>query len=224
MIQRLSKRLPSSKPMVEESKKSKTQVQRKEEAVRKILDAAIELIAQSGVKDVTMAEIGIHAGYSRGLPHQHFGSKENLINAVLHAIVEKFNQRRTNQKPVADGVESIKALLSTYLVRDTASWQASKAFIFLISDASLAESPHRDFINKLNKKNIDFIAKHLSIARAGDTNDVSNHALAIILLSTMRGLALQALTDSAINFQDIIATLSLILDKLLHKSMVSTNS
>ena len=79
--------------MAEELKTSRTQVQRREEAVRKILDAAIELIAQRGVKDLTMAEVGIHAGYSRGLPHQHFGSKENLIDAVLHAIVEKFNQR-----------------------------------------------------------------------------------------------------------------------------------
>lgn len=207
--------------MAEESKTSKTQIQRKEEAVRKILDAAIELIAQRGVKDLTMAEIGIHAGYSRGLPHQHFGSKENLIDAVLHAIVEKFNQRRTNQKTVPDGVESIKALFSTYLERDTASWQASKAFIFLISDASLPESPHRDFINKLNKKNVDFIAKHLSIARAGEgASKASNHALAVILMSTMRGLALQALTDSEINFKEIIRALNFILDKQLHESTV----
>ncbi|MRT21496.1 TetR/AcrR family transcriptional regulator [Comamonas sp. CAH-2] len=203
--------------MAEESNTPKTQIQRREEAVRKILDAAIELIAQRGVKEVTMAEIGIHAGYSRGLPHQHFGSKENLINAVLHAIVEKFNQRRTNQKPVPDGVESIKALFSTYLQRDTASWQASKAFIFLISDASLAESPHRDFINKLNKKNVDFIAKHLSIARAG-VSEASNHALAVVLMSTMRGLALQALTDSEMNFNEIIRALNFILDKQLHES------
>lgn len=210
--------------MAEESKTSKTQIQRKEEAVRKILDAAIELIAQRGVKDLTMAEIGIHAGYSRGLPHQHFGSKENLIDAVLHAIVEKFNQRRTNQKPIPDGVESIKALFSTYLERDSASWQASKAFIFLISDASLPESPHRDFINKLNKKNVDFIAKHLSIARTGETGGISNHALAVILMSTMRGLALQALTDSAINFKEVLAGLNFILDKQLHESTVISSS
>lgn len=221
MIQLLFKRLLKSKTMAEEPKTSKTQIQRREEAVRKILDAAIELIAQRGVQDVTMAEIGIHAGYSRGLPHQHFGSKENLINAVLHSIVEKFNQRRKNQKPVADGVESIKALFSTYLERDTASWQASKAFIFLISDASLAESPHRDFINKLNKKNVDFIVQHLSIARAGESaSEASNHALAVILMSTMRGLALQALTDSEINFKEIIRALNFILDKLLHESTV----
>ena len=204
--------------MAEEPKTSRTQVQRREEAVRKILDTAIELIAQRGVKDLTMAEVGIHAGYSRGLPHQHFGSKENLINAVLHSIVEKFNQRRKNQKPVAAGVESIKALFSTYLERDSASWQASKAFIFLISDASLAESPHRDFINKLNKKNVDFIAKHLSIARAGQVSGVTNHALAVILMSTMRGLALQALTDSEINFKEVLTALNFILDKQLNES------
>lgn len=203
--------------MPEESKTSKTQIQRKEEAVRKILDAAIELIAQRGVKDLTMAEIGIHAGYSRGLPHQHFGNKENLIDAVLHTIVEKFNQRRKKQKQAADGVESIKALFSTYLERDPAAWQASKAFIILISDASLVGSTHREFINKLHRKNVEFLAKHLRIAREGRTEpeQINEQVLAVILMSTMRGLALQALTDTAMNFKEVQLAMNRILDNLL---------
>lgn len=203
--------------MAEELKTSRTQVQRREEAVRKILDAAIELIAQRGVKDLTMAEVGIHAGYSRGLPHQHFGSKENLIDAVLHAIVEKFNQRRKKQPQATDGVESIKALFSTYLERDPAAWQASKAFIILVSDASLAGSTHRDFINKLNKKNVEFLVKHLRIARAGKEHSsaISDQALAVILMSTMRGLALQALTDTEMNFKEVQQAMNRILDTML---------
>ena len=203
--------------MAEELKTSRTQVQRREEAVRKILDAAIELIAQRGVKDLTMAEVGIHAGYSRGLPHQHFGSKENLIDAVLHAIVEKFNQRRKMQPQAADGVESIKALFATYLERDPAAWQASKAFIILVSDASLAGSTHRDFINKLNKKNVEFLVKHLRIARAGKerSSAISDQALAVILMSTMRGLALQALTDTEMNFKEVQQAMNRILDTML---------
>lgn len=209
--------------MTEESKTPKTpktQAQRKEEAVRKILDAAIELISQRGVKDLTMAEIGIHAGYSRGLPHQHFGTKENLIHAVLQSIVEKFNQRRKKQTQVAEGIESVKALIATYLERDPADWQASKAFIMLISDASLAESPHREFINKLHKKNVEFIAKHLQVARQSVPQpiDVSDQALAVILMSTMRGLALQALTDSAMDFKGVQRAINGILDKLIHSS------
>lgn len=201
--------------MIEESKTLRTQAQRKEEAVRKILDSAIELIAQRGVKDLTMAEIGIHAGYSRGLPHQHFGSKENLIEAVLHSIIEKFNERRKKFPASADGLESIKALFSTYLERDPASWQASKAFIILVSDASLADSPNRAFINKLNKKNIEFIAKHISIARGGNSAKISNNALAIILMSTMRGLALQALTDSTKDFNEVHLALNHLLDRAM---------
>jgi len=211
------KKLQKNKAMTEELRTPKTQVQRKEEAVRKILDAAIELIAQRGVKDLTMAEIGIHAGYSRGLPHQHFGSKENLIQAVLQSIIEKFSQRRKTKKHAADGVESIKSLFSTYLDRDPAAWQISKAFIILISDASLAGGPHRDFINRLHKKNVAFIVKHLQIARQGRTQpgDIKDHTLAVILMSSMRGLALQALTDSEMNFKEVETAMNRILDKLL---------
>ena len=203
--------------MTEESKTSKTQVQRREEAVRKILDAAVELIAQRGVKDLTMAEIGIHAGYSRGLPHQHFGSKENLIHAVLQSIVGKFNERRKKQKLAADGVDSIKALFATYLDRDPSDWRSSKAFIMIISDASLNGSLHRNFINKLHKKNVEFLVKHLQIAREGATPNaaISDHTLAVILMSTMRGLALQALTDTSMNFKEVQSAMNAILDKML---------
>ena len=203
--------------MTEESKTSKTQVQRKEEAVRKILDAAVELIAQRGVKDLTMAEIGIHAGYSRGLPHQHFGSKENLIHAVLQSIVQRFNERRQKQQLVADGVDSIKALFATYLDRDPFEWKLSKAFIMLISDASMHESRHRNFINKLHKKNVEFLVKHLQIARKESQSNtaISDQTLAVILMSTMRGLALQALTDKSMNFKEVQAAMNAILDKQL---------
>lgn len=205
--------------MSAELKNSKTQVQRKEEAIRKILDAAVDLIVVRGVKDLTMAEIGVHAGYSRGLPHQHFGSKENLIEAVLHAIIGRFNQRLRGQQPPAPGMESIKSLVSTYLERDAEGWKASKAFIILMADASLISTRHKTLIQKHNQKNIEFILKHLEIEKTQRhiKFKIQEKDIATIIMGTMRGLALHALNEEEVDFSLTAQSLNYLLDDLMVK-------
>lgn len=204
--------------MSEPLKTSKTQLQRREEAISKILDSAITLISEKGVKDLTMAEIGIFAGYSRGLPHQYFGSKDNLIESVLNTIIERFNDRRKKIKKSADGIDSIKTVVSAYLERSEEDWKASKAFIILISDPTLTDGVLKEFISKHHQRNIEFIVRHLRIAKqlGQISNNLPEEDLAIIIMGTLRGIALQALTDKQINLKSINQSMSAILDKLLH--------
>lgn len=46
---------------------------------RKMLDAAESLILEAGTAKTTLKEVGERAGYSRGLAHARFGSKESLF-------------------------------------------------------------------------------------------------------------------------------------------------
>src|SRR5690349_22428973 len=61
----------------------RTQRERREETERKVLAAATALIAQHGSRALTLAEVGEAAGYSRGIVSHHFGSRENLLRAVM---------------------------------------------------------------------------------------------------------------------------------------------
>src|SRR5690242_21175267 len=61
----------------------RTQRERREETERKVLAAATALIAQHGSRALTLAEVGQAAGYSRGIVAHHFGSRENLLRAVM---------------------------------------------------------------------------------------------------------------------------------------------
>src|SRR3954451_8966911 len=62
----------------------RTQRERREETERKVLAAATALIAQHGSRALTLAAVGEAAGYSRGIVSHHFGSRENLLRAVMH--------------------------------------------------------------------------------------------------------------------------------------------
>src|SRR5258707_13314574 len=52
-------------------------------AERKVLAAATALIAQHGSRALTLAAVGEAAGYSRAIVSHHFGSRENLLRAVM---------------------------------------------------------------------------------------------------------------------------------------------
>ena len=61
----------------------RTQRERTAESTRRLLDAAIELIAEKGFERTTAMEIGERAGYSRSMVRSKYGSKEALLESVL---------------------------------------------------------------------------------------------------------------------------------------------
>jgi AcrR family transcriptional regulator len=52
------------------------------------LQAAAELIAEGGYDAASAAEIGRRAGYSRSMVRARFGSKEQLVDAVIRSAFE----------------------------------------------------------------------------------------------------------------------------------------
>lgn len=55
-----------------------------------LIEAASALFAERGYHDSSVAAIGERAGVSRGLVNHHFGSKENLLNAVIEAHIHEW--------------------------------------------------------------------------------------------------------------------------------------
>lgn len=70
--------------------KRRTQSERREEAERAILDAATRIVAAKGLDELTLADAGEAAGYSRGLPSHYFGSKSDLLSAIAEYVWEWF--------------------------------------------------------------------------------------------------------------------------------------
>lgn len=198
-------------------KPRQSQTQRRERAIASIVAAAIELIGEKGTFSVTMAEIGVRAGYSRGLPHQYFGTKEKLIEAILQVLVSEFNERRLRQAAPPKGLASIHAWAETYLLRDTADWKNTKVLLILMAEASLVIAKHREIIRDYNRKNLDFLVKHLQIAKDNKETDstLDNYALATTLMGTMRGVALQYFVDERTQPATVNTVIQTILTTLL---------
>src|ERR1700748_893308 len=61
----------------------RTQAERAAESDRRLLRAALKLIAERGYRNTSLAAIGEEAGYSRGLVNDRFGSKAGLLWALV---------------------------------------------------------------------------------------------------------------------------------------------
>ena len=63
-----------------------TQAERTEISDNRMLDAAVKLIVDRGPSATSLKEVGLLAGYSRGLAGQRFGAKDKLFAFVLRQV------------------------------------------------------------------------------------------------------------------------------------------
>jgi AcrR family transcriptional regulator len=171
----------------------RTQAERRREAETKIVQAAFEIVAQRGVDQLTLAEAGEKAGYSRALPAHYFESREALLAAVAEHAVKNYRKRLSEQKlPTADGVDSLLATIAFYL-DDSRGWPKKLRAFYEVMDAGLRWPSIGAVVARLNQEWIDRIAVQIRTAqRNGDIRaDIDPVAEAVAISGAMRGIMLQ---------------------------------
>jgi AcrR family transcriptional regulator len=88
-----------------------------------LLDAAEEIFVKRGVSGASMEQIAAEAGFSRGAIYSHFGSKEDLLLAVMDRFItrqlEQFRhivRRDDPMEAVMDAAETFRKTFSTEMV------------------------------------------------------------------------------------------------------------
>src|SRR4051794_39155865 len=64
--------------------------EQREASRRRLLNAAVEILAEEGYLGLTVKKVGERAGVSRGMVNYHFTSKAGLVEAVVADIRETF--------------------------------------------------------------------------------------------------------------------------------------
>jgi len=174
---------------------------RREESERRLLEAALEIVAQRGVVRMTLAEVGEAAGYSRGLPAHRFGSKAGLVHALAGYIGERFGQQRQLGPKRAPGLEAILGNIHFYFSRKDSAWIATRALLVMMTEGSMAPASElRQDVADYNRQALAWFEQHIraGIARGEIAADTDPANTAVILLGAMRGVMLQWLVDDSI--------------------------
>ena len=116
----------------------RTQAERRDESERRLLRAAVELIADHGVSAATFEAVGQRAGYSRGLATQKFGSKQGMIEALIARLHEQQDEALAQAGiDRAPGFEALLGYVDHYL-RQLGKDAESRAYFMLLADAAFS--------------------------------------------------------------------------------------
>lgn len=110
------------------------QQERSDRSTRLLLEAAGDLISEVGYAGMTLAAVGERAGYSRGIVTIKFGSKANLLAAVVNRITRGWSHRRwlpeIKDKNGLDGFLALISAISAEFQRDTRGVKLLYALMF----------------------------------------------------------------------------------------------
>jgi AcrR family transcriptional regulator len=91
-----------------------TQPERSALSDARMADAAIALICERGAAATTLKDVGLRAGYSRGLASYRFGSKEGLWAFLIHTIGEEWLAELQQVVAGTTGIETIHAAVDAH--------------------------------------------------------------------------------------------------------------
>ena len=171
----------------------RTHAERRLEAETRIVQAAFEIVARRGVDQLTLAEAGEEAGYSRALPAHYFESREALLAAVAEHAVKNYRKRLNEQNLAADdGIHSLFATIAFYL-DDSRGWPKKLRAFHEVMNAGLRWPSIAEVVARLNQEWIDHISAQIQTAqRLGDIRaDIDPAAEAVAISGAMRGIMAQ---------------------------------
>jgi AcrR family transcriptional regulator len=172
----------------------RTQVERRSESERALLDAAVRLFARKGIHETSLADIGAEAGYSRGLANHRFGSRAVLVERLAARTQRSFVAGLS--EPEADA-DAIVAIADAYIDRVSSGGEEGRAFFVMWGASFAEESSLREVFVADDGRFRDGIE---ALVRAGQERgkigaDADPIGFATVFVALLRGIGAQVLVD-----------------------------
>jgi len=173
----------------------RTQAERVAESDRRMLDAALRLIATRGYSQTTLEAIGLEAGYSRALVQHRFGSKDKLLEALIGEIAQAHRARLLPRLKGLAGLDAIEVEIDCYLEGMDDPPMHSRAFFVLMSESiGPAQHVRHAFADIGSRWQRALAAQITKGQKSGQIRrDADPKMEAQLLIAAVRGLRLQSM-------------------------------
>ena len=175
----------------------KSQLSRRAESDRRLIAAALKLIAKQGVAGTSLAEIGLAAGYSRGLPSERFGSKAHFLEKLVDQMDQWFEAKLVTDLAGKAGLDAVIARLAAHFDGAMQGPVATRALYHLYIESLSVMPELKSRMAALSRAYLDGFVAHLQEAKrlgqVGRKLDCEEQAG--IILAATRGMVIQSLLD-----------------------------
>jgi TetR/AcrR family transcriptional regulator len=164
---------------------------------KKILDAAMEVVAKEKISGTRMHIIAKEAQMSQANLHYHFSSKNDIMIALLDSLQEKFSEDRKSYIDMDNktSLENIRGFFSQKKNEILNNKELDYAQFDYWVQGTVNEEIRAKFQNTFNiwRKSINEVLK--SGASKGEINSQNTNMLPYVMVSLMLGASLQYLID-----------------------------
>lgn len=129
-----------------------TQAERTEISDSKMFDTAVALVNQHGPAATSLSDVGVLAGYSRGLASHRFGSKDNLFNFVVLRVGDIWLEQLKNATGNRTGFAAIEKAVDQHYQICVDAPAHLRAFYTLWFESVNAKSELSDTIQKIHQR------------------------------------------------------------------------
>jgi AcrR family transcriptional regulator len=129
-----------------------TQPERSALSDARMVDAAVALICEHGAGATTLKDVGLRAGYSRGLASYRFGTKAGLWSFLIKTIGEEWLAELRRAVAGTSGLETIHAAVDAHLRFLLDSSQRIRAFYILWFESVGPDPALRDAITGAHQR------------------------------------------------------------------------
>jgi AcrR family transcriptional regulator len=159
-----------------------------------MIRAGMALIAKNGVVGTTLADVGVAAGYSRGLPVYAFGTKDRFLIAILKSMQNWFDQHLHERLAGKTGLEALRARLETHFFSLKRDPIAIACLFSIFSESFFGNEVLRVEVEHFVGQWRRGFARHLEEAfKAGEIPKVDAEKHSAIYVALVRGLSLEYL-------------------------------
>jgi len=175
----------------------RTQAERRAESRERLINAAVQLLAERGYANTSLVEIGRAAGLSRGLVSHHFGSKEACMQAVVGHLRVAMDDRIASLG--GHGADAVDAILDVYFDGVRRGDHGIRAMYVILIEGLTATPGLRAAVAETNAITRRFIAERVAemldhpVPEPEDVPQV--WATATLIEGILRGVALQWFAD-----------------------------
>jgi AcrR family transcriptional regulator len=159
-----------------------TQPERSALSDARMADAAIALICERGAAATTLKEVGLRAGYSRGLASYRFGSKEGLWAFLIHTIGEEWLAQLQDAVAGTAGLVTIHAAVDAHCRFLLESSERIRAFYVLWFESVGPDPSLRTVITGAHARRQSDVEEWITSGiAAGDVRSVAEQFCAAII-------------------------------------------
>lgn len=170
------------------SRTRRTQEERRDESEQRMLAAGVRLVAQYGPEKLTLTEVGKSAGYSRGLPAHHFGSREQYLKALASHVAIEFDRTLSAASRVS-GLVAVLDITRAVLAQLEADPTRGLASQIVLADGRRERALSED-IAELRDETLELLTRHIEDGiQAGEIRrDVAPEHASLLIAAGICGI------------------------------------